>query len=126
MPTVLAMIPWRRILPYAGAVLGALAIVLAIYNAGKRAERARLMPQLETARRSVEQLKAGIVQQNATVAAQGKAAAVVAKASDKAIRSGAERRGVVEAAAAAVEAVRPSGGLCGAVPGDVAALWGKV
>jgi predicted phage gp36 major capsid-like protein len=110
-------LPWRWI----GAGIGALLIVLPIYNAGKKAERARLMPRLELALANAATLKAGIADQSAAIAAQGHQEAAVAKASAKAIQRGAERRGRVDAAAARVEAVQPSGG--DVVPDDVRALW---
>lgn len=116
-------LPWRWILPGLGGLLAVWAAYSWAYGRGKAHEHARMQPQLDAALWSVKQLSEGIEQQNAGIAAQGKAAAHVAATSAKAVRSGAERRGAVEAMAARVEAVRPSGGQCGAVPGDVAALW---
>jgi hypothetical protein len=116
-PALLTKLPWRWI----GAGIGALLIVLAIYNAGKKAERDRLMPRLELALANVATLKTGLATQNAAIAAQGQQQAAVAKASTKAIQRGAERRGRVDAAAARVEAVEPSGAVV--VPDDVRALW---
>lgn len=124
--SVLAAIPWRRVLPYAGAALAFFGALWWAYGNGKAAERARLQPKLDAALANVDALQAGIASQNAGIAAQAAAGKQVAQASAKAIKSGAERRGALDAAAARVEAMRPSGPACGPVPGDVRALWGDM
>lgn len=116
----LRALPWRII----GPAIGALLMVLAIYNTGKRHELAKLLPQIEAARANVATLKAALATQNAAIAAQAKAGEAVAVASRVAIRTGAERRGAVDAAAARVEVVQPSGAVT--VPDDVRKLWGEM
>jgi hypothetical protein len=116
-PALLTKLPWRWI----GAGIGALLIVLAIYNAGKRKERARLMPDIERLSDNNVALTKALADQNATIKKQGQQQEAVARASTKAIQRGAERRGRVDAMAARVEAVEASGAVV--VPDDVRALW---
>lgn len=121
-----AMLPWRRILPGIGALLALYAAYSWAWQRGHDSrddEVATITRERDTARQNVATLEAAIARQSAAIEAQARAGERVARASDKAIRSGAERRGALDASAARVEAVRPSAGLCGAVPGDVAALW---
>lgn len=120
-PAAIKALPWRFI----GPALGIVAVLTLAYCSGRsdvrKADRAALVVE----RGNVAVLKDGLADQNAGIAAQGMAAAVVAKASAKAVQRGAERRGRVDAAAARVEAVQPSVA-CGAVPDDVRALWGNL
>ena len=114
-------LPWRTILP--GLATFALVIGAAwfAFDTGRDNMRAKLQPKLDAALANVATLKAGLATQNAAIAAQGQQQAAVAKASVKAIQRGAERRGRVDAMAARVEAVQPSGAVV--VPDDVRRLW---
>jgi L-asparagine transporter-like permease len=119
----LGKVPWRKLLPYIGAALALLAAYHWAYGRGEAAARRALQPKLDAALASVAALKKGVAQQNAGIAAQAAAGKQVAKASEKAVRSGAERRVALEAAAARVGAVQPGKPACAPVPGDVRALW---
>jgi predicted phage gp36 major capsid-like protein len=116
-PLALKALPWR----YIGIALAVLAYTMFIFNSGKQQERDRLQPKLDAALANVATLKAGLADQNTAIAKQGQQQEAVAKASVTAIQRGAERRGRVDAMAARVEAVQPSGGLV--VPDDVRRLW---
>jgi len=113
----LVKLPWRII----GPVAGVIAVLMLAYCSGRSDGGQKAKTSLAVERGNVTALTDGVKAQNAATAKQGQQQEAVAKASTKAIQRGAERRGRVDAAAARVEAVQPSGGLV--VPDDVRALW---
>lgn len=119
-PAAIKVLPWRIIGPIAGII----AVLTLAYCSGRSDGGKKAKAALVVERANVAVLKDGLATQNAGIAAQGKAADVVAKASVKAVERGAERRGRVDAAAARVEAVQPSGRLV--VPEDVRQLWDQI
>lgn len=121
------LLPWR----YIGLALAVAGIGYSAYSWAwqrghdSRNDEVRLVTdQRDAALWSVGQLSDGLNTQNDAIAAQGRLQERVAVASDKAAVAGAARRGALDAAAARVEAVEASGAACGAVAGDVRALWG--